>query len=134
YKAIYPEKNPTYLLAAIMTDSMFRKGSVEMAERKAWQGGAPAYLYRIDWETPVWDGKLKAPHGLDLALMFDNTDRAPGLVGTGPVPKKIAARMAQAWVNFARTGDPDQNDLPWPAYTAERPVTMLFDEDSRAVT
>jgi para-nitrobenzyl esterase len=36
--------------------------------------------------------------------------------------------MSGAWVQFARTGNPGHSGLPrWPAYTAERRATMVFD-------
>jgi para-nitrobenzyl esterase len=46
---------------------------------------------------------------------------------------RVAAQMAEAWLAFARGGDPNHHGLPaWPAYTRERPVTLLFDVESRA--
>ncbi len=40
------------------------------------------------------------------------------------LPKQIST----AWMNFARTGNPNHNGLPhWPTYTAERRATMYFD-------
>ncbi|BCW48034.1 hypothetical protein [Arthrobacter sp. StoSoilB13] len=41
--------------------------------------------------------------------------------------------MFDAWMNFARTGDPSTDSLAWPAYnTASRP-TMVFDKHTRVV-
>jgi para-nitrobenzyl esterase len=40
--------------------------------------------------------------------------------------------MSQAWVNFARDGKPSADGLPeWPAYSTEKPATMVFDKTSR---
>ena len=37
--------------------------------------------------------------------------------------------MAGAWVQFARTGDPNTDKLPaWPQVTADSVPTMCFDE------
>ena len=33
-------------------------------------GGAPVYVYRLTWETPVANGLFRSPHTLDLPLMF----------------------------------------------------------------
>jgi para-nitrobenzyl esterase len=108
--------------------------SIRLAERKAKQGGSPVFMYRLDWETPVLDGKLKAPHGLDTPLVFDNADKAAGLCGTGPEPRKIAADLSQAWINFARTGNPSREGLAWPPYEAGSRKTMIIDVPSHVTS
>jgi para-nitrobenzyl esterase len=42
--------------------------------------------------------------------------------------------VAQAWVNFAHTGDPSQPDLAWPRYDAQNRKTMIFNTESRVVS
>jgi para-nitrobenzyl esterase len=134
YRAHRPDDRPTYWATALGTDLMFRNDSIRMAERKATRRAAPVFMYRLDWEAPMLDGILRSTHGLDIPLMFDNPDTAPNLVGTGPEPKKIAAVMAQAWVNFARTGNPSQEGLAWPPYEETQRRTMIFDRNSRVVS
>ncbi|MND03870.1 Para-nitrobenzyl esterase [compost metagenome] len=42
--------------------------------------------------------------------------------------------MSEAWIAFARTGDPNHPGIPqWPSYDAERRATMVFDTQSRVV-
>jgi para-nitrobenzyl esterase len=41
--------------------------------------------------------------------------------------------MSRAWINFARTGDPSQPGLAWPAYDPGRRATMIFDTASAVV-
>jgi para-nitrobenzyl esterase len=42
--------------------------------------------------------------------------------------------MSEAWVAFARTGDPGPRGLPaWPAFDPERRATMVFDTTPRLV-
>ena len=62
-----------------------------------------------------------------------NADKAAGLCGTGPEPHKIAADMSQAWINFARTGNPSLKGLAWPAYEVGSRNTMIFDVPSHVV-
>lgn len=43
--------------------------------------------------------------------------------------------MSQAWVNFARTGNPNVEGQPeWKPYTRDNGNTMIFDTESRAVS
>jgi len=36
-------------------------------------------------------------------------------------------KVSQAWINFARTGDPGQRGLEWKPFTAADPQTMVLD-------
>jgi len=133
FRKLYPSYSPTYLLNQVMTTSMFG-GSITLAERKAAQKAAPVYMYYLVWETPVANGLFKSPHTLDIPLMFDNVDKARVLVGPGPEPETLEKQMSDAWLAFARSGNPNAASIPeWPPYTAERRATMLFDVKSRVV-
>jgi para-nitrobenzyl esterase len=80
----------------------------------------------LTWETPVSRGRLKSPHAVEIPLVFDNVEKARNFVGRGDDPQAVADQMSDAWLAFARTGDPG-----WPAYDADRRATMLFNVDSR---
>ena len=46
----------------------------------------------------------------------------------------LADRVSKTWATFARNGNPANDAIPtWPAYTAERRATMLFDDACRVV-
>ena len=126
FRKLHPDYSPTYLLNQVLTANTMFGGSITLAERKAAQNAAPAYMYYLVWETPVVNGLFKTPHTLDIPFMFDNVDKARVLVGPGPEPEALARQMSGAWLAFARTGNPN-----WPPYTAERRATMLFDVHSR---
>jgi para-nitrobenzyl esterase len=65
---------------------------------------------------------------MDIAFEFDNIKRCEEMTGGGKDAYALAAKMSSAWVNFARTGNPNAPGLPkWPAYTAQNGATMLFD-------
>ena len=67
-------------------------------------------------------------HTAELAFCFDNTARCAQGTGNGPGAQALARKMATAWANFARTGNPSQPGLAWPAFTPNRGATMVFDE------
>jgi para-nitrobenzyl esterase len=109
--------------------------SVLLAERKAAQNAAPVYMYMLTWETPVAKGKLKCPHALEIPLVFDNVEAARNFVGRGDDPQTVADQMSQAWLAFARTGDPNTGvNVAWPSYGQKARATMIFDLKSRVET
>jgi para-nitrobenzyl esterase len=100
--------------------------SIALAERKAAQKAAPAFMYLLTWETPVSRGRLRSPHAVEIPLVFDNVEKSRNFLGRGDEPQAIADQMSDAWLAFARTGDPG-----WPAYDPGRRATRLFDVESR---
>jgi para-nitrobenzyl esterase len=133
-KRAFPDYSPSHLAAALQTATMMWLGSITLAERKAAQGAAPVYMYLLTWETPVARGRLKCPHALEIPLVFDNVEAARNFVGRGDDPQALAEQMAEAWLAFARTGDPNvAGAATWPAYDAKARATMVFDLESRVV-
>ena len=133
FKALRPNDAPTYWLSSLATAQGTWINSIRLAERKLAQHAAPVYMYRLDWEAPFEGGALKSPHGLDSPLVFDNAEAKPLMNGTGPEPKKVASAMSQAWINFARSGDPSQRMLEWLAYDNTSRKTMIFNVQSHLV-
>jgi para-nitrobenzyl esterase len=116
------------LLGDLMTDAMFRIGSLRMAEARADQGH-PAYVYQFDWRSPAG---FEACHCLEIPFVFDNFGHwteSPMLKGGEPEEMKgLADAMHRAWIAFAHTGKPDHPRLPpWPVYRREDRMTMRFD-------
>jgi para-nitrobenzyl esterase len=129
YRRMHPEMNPAELLIEITTDSNFWVRSVLLAERKAAKGKAPVYMYSFNWRSPVLDGKLMAPHAIDVPFAFDTLD-ATGITGHSPAAPPIAAAESATWAAFARAGSPDNKAIPhWPAYTAADRTTMMIDTE-----
>ncbi len=134
YKRDRPSATPSDIYFAITTDRMMRMNAIRQAERKAAQDSAPAYMYIFDWRSPVLDGKLRSPHGIELAFVFDNTDKTIGMNGTGADLQPLAERVSSAWAAFARTGNPDTSGLPhWPAYDTTSRATMIFNDRCEVV-
>jgi para-nitrobenzyl esterase len=116
-------------LFAIWYSSGARHAAVQQAALKAARGGAPAYLYWFAWDSPILDGRLHSFHCAELPFVFDNTDRCDHMTGGGPEARALAARISTAWVQFARTGNPNHGGLPqWPAFDGVDRSTMIFDD------
>jgi para-nitrobenzyl esterase len=128
FRAAHPEAKPFDIFSLAMT-AQVRQGAVIQAGLKAVQG-TPAYLYWFTWKTPVLDGRPRSIHCIDLPFCFDNTDRNENLTGGGPEPRALAAKVSEAWIHFARNGNPNHDGIPnWPAFSAESCPTMIFDTE-----
>lgn len=134
YRRLYPSYTPSEVFFLAVTDSKFWIGALTQASRKAAQRAAPVYHYVVDWTTPVQGGRLRAPHGIEVPLVFDSVKEAPGLTGGGPDAQHMADQMSSAWIAFAHTGNPDTKGIPhWPAYEIDTRATMFFDTESKVV-
>lgn len=124
YKKAHPSSKPVEVLAFIMSP---RSALVAQATRKAAQNAAPAYVYWFGWVTPVLGGRPRAYHCSDIAFAFYNTDVAASMTGGGADARELSAKVSDAFINFARKGDPNHAGLPkWPAFTAAAGETMIF--------
>jgi para-nitrobenzyl esterase len=134
YRRLYPDLSPTYRWVRINTDGRMRMSAITLAERKAALGQAPAYMYYFAWDTVGFGGKYKAMHMSEIPFVFDNIDRADIMTHGLPEARALAAKVADAWIAFAKTGRPAAEGLPeWPAYSAGKRATMILDNDSRMI-
>src|ERR1035437_7954678 len=126
YRKAYPSVKPVELLSRMFS---VRTNAVTQAERKAAKGAAPAYMYLFAWQTPLLDGRPRAFHCSEIPFVFYNTDVSAFATGGGAEARAQAAKVSDAWINFARKGDPNHGGLaPWPAYNAQQGPVMIFDK------
>ena len=126
YRKAYPNVKPVELLSRMFS---VRTNAVTQAERKAAQNAAPAYMYLFAWQTPLLDGRPRAFHCSEIPFVFYNTDVSAFATGGGPEAKALAAKVSDAWINFARSGNPNHSGLPnWPKYEAAAGPMMIFDK------
>jgi para-nitrobenzyl esterase len=124
-----PKASPFELFSRIAAVSSYRQNAVTMATRKAALGAAPAYNYWFTWHTPLFDGTTGVFHCAELPFAFYNTDLCATQTGGTAEARALSAKMADAWVNFARTGDPNHAGLPkWPVFNASQAPVMIFDD------
>jgi para-nitrobenzyl esterase len=128
YKKASPGASASDVFLRIASDRLARRDAIRLAELKCEQGAAPIYMYLFAWDSPALDGRLRSAHTVEIPFVFDNTD-VPTVMTKSPTAKALAAKTSEAWIAFARAGDPNHSGLPkWPSYTtADRP-TMVFDD------
>ncbi|MFL5297574.1 MAG: carboxylesterase/lipase family protein [Phenylobacterium sp.] len=128
FRAADPKARPVEIFSRVVS-AQFRVPAVIQAQAKAAQGGAPAYLYRFDYNPrTVLDGRVRAFHCAEMAYAFDNVDRCLNATGGTAEARALSAKMADAWIAFIRTGDPNHKGLPhWPAVSKTATPNMLFD-------
>jgi para-nitrobenzyl esterase len=129
YKRVRPHDSASDLMMAIATDAAMRMPSLTMADRKVAQQSAPVFVYLFTWETPVLGGRLKSPHAVEIPFVFDTLESA-ALTGDSPARFALADKMSRTWIEFARSGDPNNPTIPaWPAYSTGQRATMIFDSE-----
>lgn len=120
------DASPGQILMAIQTDQQFRIPDVRLAETQH-KLGIKAYNYLFTWESPM--PGLGACHALDVGFVFNALE--PGFHGSGPDAEKLVGYMQDAWIAFARNGDPSCDSLgKWPLYSDKR-NTMILGKDCR---
>ena len=130
YRREYPKERAFGIWAAISAATV-RQNTATQAERKAAQGGAPAYQYIYAWRTPMLDDRPGTFHSSEIAFVFDNGDLCTRYSGGGPEALKLSYAVGEAWASFARTGKPGHRGLPeWPAYTGDKRATMVLNSTS----
>ncbi|MFP5227843.1 MAG: carboxylesterase/lipase family protein [Acidobacteriota bacterium] len=132
----YPEKKIqtlSYMCSGTfgLNGLSMRNNVVKMAGLKYALKSAPAYTYYFKWQTPILDGLPGAWHTADLQFCFDNTKRCEQGTGNTPEAQALAKKMATAWANFARTGNPSQPGIAWTPTNPDTNPTMIWDNACR---
>lgn len=123
FRKAYPGKALTDILSL---DSMFRTPTKDFIEKKAAHPESPTFSYLFAYDFPYNDGK-PAWHCSEIPFVFHNTDKVPICCIPG-VSDELENRISEAWVRFARCGNPGHPGLPeWPACKPGNEATMVFD-------
>lgn len=133
YRRLYPRYTPSEVFFAATTAGRSWRGQVIEAEERA-KAGVPAWVYQFDLPTTADGGRLRAAHASDIPLVFDNLAQPGSLTAPTAANQSVADKMSEAFIAFARTGDPNHRGLPrWTPYELERRATMIFDVETRMV-
>jgi para-nitrobenzyl esterase len=121
HRAARPGATPGELRSAVLGEALFGAGTDRLARAHARISGGRTYVYSFGYRSTALNGRLGAAHTVELPFVFDVAGRPwlhgdTGLLGPGPAPNGLAARVHAAWVAFAGTGDPG-----WAAYDPRQP-------------
>lgn len=146
YRTAQPQATAAEIFMAISSIAMMGIGSIEIAEQKARQQGAPVYLYNFGYKSekliPGTDYPMGTPHAMDITFKFNN-ERAPEDGSTakesffgGNRSERFQAshNFAALWTAFAKTSIPSVHGLPqWPAYNLSTRATMRIAEQCTVI-
>jgi para-nitrobenzyl esterase len=123
-RKVHPEVKPVEILSFLSAQNPM---AYLQAERKAAQQAADVFLYMFAWHTPVLDGRPRSFHCSEIPFAFYNTGRVENYTGDSDEAHRLADKVARAWINFARTGNPGHSTLPaWPSFNKKRGAMMMF--------
>jgi para-nitrobenzyl esterase len=132
YRQMWPHEKPGVVLILIEAGSWFRRRSIELAEDKLQGTRAPIYMYLLEWRSGAKDGMVMASHGIEAPLSMGNIETSGAWTAGQPGSRAVSNQMSATWIEFAKTGTPDNPTIPrWPPYEVRRRATMLFDVKSR---
>lgn len=128
YAKAFPGKKPAEIWSLVSSN---RQSVVALADVKSKQP-APVFVDWFTWQPPLFDGRARAFHCVDICFWLYNTDVMLTHTGGGPRPKALSTKMAGALLQFMKTGDPNGGGLPaWPKYTAGKGETMVLDDNCK---
>ncbi|HEU4935638.1 MAG TPA: carboxylesterase family protein [Vicinamibacterales bacterium] len=132
FKQAFPRKKVQDVLYYAGTS---RPGVKNLLNRKLEKTKVPVYNYLFTWEYPI-NGGTTSFHCAELAFCFHalGVPQIKTATGGGPVALALQDKVSQAWINFAKTGNPSQPGLEWKPYTKEDPQAMVFDTISQSVS
>jgi para-nitrobenzyl esterase len=127
--------SPQEVLDAFSTDLEFRISAIRTAEAQSVQN-PNTYMYLFTWPSPFMGGNLGACHITEIPFVFGTLDDPLWSIfsGKGEEAEKLSEKIMDAWIAFARTGNPSHGGIPdWPKYNADKRSTMLLGKENEVV-
>ena len=126
FASAYPDRIPADLL---FVDSMVRKASVDFTQLRAGLSEAGTFNYLFCHELPDMGGSIPG-HNCDIPYAFHNAQYLEPFFRPDAT-EKVQDTLCGAFVNFARTGDPNGDHVPhWEAVSTDNYATMVIDTQS----
>jgi len=121
---------PQDIYEAFLTDLIFRILAIRLAEAQH-KHQPDTYMYLFTWPSPMMNGTLGSSHAVEVSFVFGTLDK-PGIsdyTGKGKDADILSEKIMDAWIAFARTGNPNHNNIPdWPPYSDKR-ETLILDKE-----
>lgn len=130
FRVHYPSWNPREVFWGITTAARSWRSQVVQAEARA-RADTNTWVYQVNFTSPT-EPERGAPHTMDIALAFGTLGVEGSFTGTGEGAQKASRALMNAFIAFAKTGDPNAAGSPtWPPYRLDRRATMIIDADPR---
>jgi len=123
------------MLTMVNTDKVWAEPARFTANTWAAKGD-PAYIYLFSYVPASMQERMRfgAPHGSEIAYVFNNLTARWGADTTTPKDQEVAKMMNTYWANFAKTGDPNGKGLPkWPVYNTQNEEILDIQPDGKLV-
>jgi para-nitrobenzyl esterase len=119
---LYPERTESDRYIDLASWMFFRYPHFRLSEAQSQH--APVWQYLFRWVNP--NAKEGASHGIEVDFVFHHPESFEG----GEPPIQLMDQIQDAWIAFARNGDPNhENLLHWPAYDQSTRPSVVFDKD-----
>jgi len=126
YMDLHADLDELWQKALVMNEYMFRAASIRMAECYSESSGSGStYMYLFGKGHSEYE-YMGACHAAELAYVFHNLHYSSF---AGKTDEGLADKMCQAWVNFAKTGNPSIEGLEWTQYDITDRNTMVINND-----
>jgi para-nitrobenzyl esterase len=145
--AVYPAATDAEAVesaAALASDSFIGYGTWKWIETHLQTGRAPVYRYSFDRKIPVAPGHtvngmpatardIGARHAGEIEYVFGALALSLPKVPWEAADRRLSDAMTTYWANFAKTGNPNGEDVPsWPRYQAPDRRVLHLDDTIRA--
>lgn len=124
FMALQEDKDHPFDITEFYNDIVFRTPAIVQSANHS-DGGGNTYMYY--WKYPSDIDKFGACHAVELSYIFNNLKQTD-FTGT-PANPKVAKKAQEAWVNFAKTGNPSIEGVEWPKYDTKNRSTMTINEE-----
>ena len=93
YAKAFPGKKPVEIWSLVEQQPPERGGARRREVARSRRRSTSAWF---GWQPPLFDGRIRAFHCVDICFWFYNTDLMLSHTGGGARPRKLSAKMAAA--------------------------------------
>lgn len=114
------------LVKSYLITESWRMDHIRFADKYADLSGN---VYMYYWNVPsTKEEYYESPcHAVELAYVFNNLEDG---IYAGEVDPLTAVKTQNAWVNFAQSGDPSNQDISWKKYDSKTRDTMIINKEN----